>query len=98
MRLKIDISIPNWSKWLAGGIGIGVVLGVGAVVLAQAVSVPNTFTDGDSLSAAKMNANFAALASAINNPDPICPRGYTQDTSATGIVLCKKGADEVVKV
>lgn len=32
MRLKIDIDIPNWTKWLAGGIGIGVVLGVGAVV------------------------------------------------------------------
>jgi formylglycine-generating enzyme required for sulfatase activity len=98
MRLRVDLEIPNWTKWLAGGIGIGVVLGVGAVVLAQAASVPNTFADGDTLSAAKMNANFAALASAINNPDPTCPRGYTQDASATGIVLCKKGVDEVVKV
>jgi formylglycine-generating enzyme required for sulfatase activity len=98
MRLKIDIEIPNWTKWLAGGIAIGAVLGAGAVVLADAVNVPNTFTDGDTLSAAKMNANSAALASAINNPDPTCPRGYTQDASATGIVLCKKGVDEVVKV
>lgn len=62
-----------------------------------------------------MNANFKALADAVNalqatvdaqqltiaalqdgNRD--CPTGYARDATATTIVLCKKGPDEVVKV
>jgi hypothetical protein len=34
-------------------------------------------------------------------PGPVitpCPEGYTQDTSASSITLCKKGSDEVVRV
>jgi hypothetical protein len=29
MRIKIDIEIPNWSKWLVAGIAIGILLGRG---------------------------------------------------------------------
>jgi hypothetical protein len=66
MRITIDVKIPNWTKWLVAGIAIGIFLSGGAVVLAGAVSVPNTFASGDTLSAAKINDNFKALQDGIN--------------------------------
>jgi len=67
MRLKIDLEIPQWTKWLAGGIVICVVLGVGASrVFADTVSVTNVWKAGDTLKADDINKNFADLQAAIN--------------------------------
>jgi len=43
----------------------------------------------------KMKQELADLKNQKGTGD--CPPGYTQDTSATGITLCKRGADEMVK-
>src|SRR6185503_7301258 len=40
---------------------------------------------------------YAKYADAVN-PDPDCPVGYARDTTSMTYVMCKKGADEVVKV
>ncbi|MBI5545831.1 MAG: SUMF1/EgtB/PvdO family nonheme iron enzyme [Deltaproteobacteria bacterium] len=119
--------LPLWLRWTAMAAGVPAFLAVGAVVFAN-VTV-TSFNAGDPLSAAAVNANFNALAGAINslqttvatqqqtitdlqtsntaltseiaalqNADPDCPSGYTKDPSATDIVLCKKGVDEVVKI
>lgn len=49
------------------GLALGVAAGTGAAV--YAVTLPNTFSDGQTASAAAVNANFQALADAING----CP-------------------------
>lgn len=100
IKIDIDFELPRWAKRTLVFVGVPatILLGVSALLRADPVSVPNTFADGETLSASKMNANFAALRDAINDPDPACPKGYTRDTTATTIVLCKKGVDEVVKV
>jgi formylglycine-generating enzyme required for sulfatase activity len=100
MRIRIDIEIPQWTKWLTSGIAIGVVLGVGAArVYADTVSVKTDWKTDDTLLATDLNANFANLKAAVDQlKHPSCPEDYTQDTTAGGIVLCKKGVDEVVKV
>lgn len=46
------------------GLVLGVVAGTGATV--YAVTIPNTFTDGQTASAAAVNANFQALKDAID--------------------------------
>lgn len=46
------------------GLALGVVAGTGAAV--YAVTIPNTFTDGQTASAAAVNANFQALKDAID--------------------------------
>jgi formylglycine-generating enzyme required for sulfatase activity len=99
MRLKIDLEIPKWTRWLAGGIAIGLALGLGAWRVYAAVSVKTNWQPGDTLKSADINSNFQALQDAINalkNPD--CPEGYTHDTTSTAFVLCTKGVDQIVKV
>lgn len=39
---------------------------------------------------------YARYADRVGTPD--CPTGYERDGSATGIILCRKGQDEVVRV
>ena len=75
-------------------------LGVGASrVYAGTVSVTSVWKKGDTLKADDINKNFADILAAINNlKHPDCPEDYTRDTTVTAFVLCKKGADEVVKV
>lgn len=59
MRLKIDIEIPNWTKWLVGGIVLGIIVGlVGARVYADTISIKTNFANGETLSATDMNTNF----------------------------------------
>lgn len=100
MRLKIDLEIPQWSKWLTAGIAIGLTLGLGAWrVYAATISVKTNWQPGDTLKAVDINSNFQALQDAINGiTHPNCPEDYTQDTTATTFVLCKRGTDEVVRV
>lgn len=45
-----------------------------------------------------LTARIAALEARLAMTDGDCPPGYTQDASATGIVLCRNGADEMIKV
>jgi hypothetical protein len=71
MKIKVytvDVVFPRWSKRVAalGAISAAVALAVVAAVRAAPASVPNTFADGDTLSATKMNANFSALASQLD--------------------------------
>lgn len=39
---------------------------------------------------------YARYADRVGTPD--CPTGYDRDSSATGIILCRRGQDEVVRV
>lgn len=100
MRIKIDLAVPQWTKWLAAGMAMGTVLGVGAArVYAGTVTVKTNWASGDTLTAADLNTNFANLQAAVNQlKQPTCPEDYVQDTTVTAFTLCKKGVDEVVKV
>jgi len=66
MKIKIvtvDFEIPRRTKRIALMVGVpALVIGGSAIAVA---SVPNTFKDGDVLSADKMNQNFADLDSRI---------------------------------
>jgi len=66
----IDLRFPRWARspLVYGGIP-ALLLAAGVIVHAAPVSVPNTFSAGDTLSAAKLNANFKALQDAINGHD-----------------------------
>jgi hypothetical protein len=102
MQIKvyvIDVRVPRWARRAAiyGGVPAAVMLGASALVWAD-VTLPHTFTAGETLTAANLNASFEALRDAINDPDPPCPRGYTYDGSSPPYVVCTRGADEVVKV
>jgi len=66
MRLKIDIEIPQWTRWLVGGIAIGLALGLGAWRVYAAVSVKTNWQPGDTLKSADINSNFQTLQDAIN--------------------------------
>ncbi|GEM83722.1 MAG: hypothetical protein KatS3mg074_408 [Meiothermus sp.] len=67
---------------------------------AMAVTIPNTFTSGEALSAAKLNANFAALKTAVdaleaavpgkqNRISGTCSEGrYIRSVNADGTVVC----------
>jgi hypothetical protein len=99
MRIRIDLEVPQWTKWLVSGIAIGLVLGVGAArVYADTVSVKTWATD-EVLTADDLNTTIGNLKAAVDRPKhPMCPEDYVQDTTVTGIVLCNRGVDEVVKV
>jgi len=67
MRFKIDVEIPQWTKWMVGGIAIGLALGLGAWrVYAATVSVKTNWQPGDTLKSADINANFQTLQDALN--------------------------------
>jgi formylglycine-generating enzyme required for sulfatase activity len=99
--------VPNWTRWIAVGLVAGVALGYGiANVRADTVAVTTTWNKGDVLTADALNKNFQDLQNAINAQQvainvlnsPDCPVGYLRDTTVATTVLCKKGADEVVRV
>jgi len=100
MKIRIDLNVPGWTKWLVSGIGIGFVLGVGgARVYADTVDVKTDWQPGDTLTASDLNTSFAHLKAAIDQLKyPDCPEDYTRDTAVDDRVLCKQGPDEVVKV
>lgn len=70
MRLKFDFEIPNWTKWVVGACAAGLVLGAGAIGLAEVVSVPNKFENGMMLSADSLNENFKVLENGLNEASP----------------------------
>lgn len=73
------------------GLALGVAAGTGAAV--YAVTIPNTFSDGQTASAAAVNANFQALADAING----CPSDMARvgasciDTAASYVTTATEG-------
>lgn len=74
MKIKVymlDVQFPRWLKRMGifGGIPVAILLGLVHYLRAD-VAVPNTFADGDTLSAVKMNANFKTLQDAINQATP----------------------------
>ena len=44
------------------------------------------------------NTALRAQIAVLQDPDPKCLPGYTQDATVTGYTVCKKGVDEMVKV
>ncbi len=55
MRIRFEIEIPNWTRWIAAGLIVGIGLGYGmAVVRADPVSV-KTWNSGDALTAAALS-------------------------------------------
>jgi microcystin-dependent protein len=70
MKVKvyaIDVQIPRWLRRAVvfGAVPAAVLLGAVHYLRAD-VAVPNTFADNDTLSATRMNANFATLQSGMN--------------------------------
>jgi len=70
MQMKvytIDIQLPRWLKRASvfGIVPAAALLGVVHYLRAD-VTVPNSFSDGDTLSAKKVNDNFNALSTGIN--------------------------------
>jgi hypothetical protein len=59
MHIEIDLPVPRWVRNAALVlVPVAVIVGTTAIVMAK---VPNTFADGDMLSAQKVNDNFNAL-------------------------------------
>jgi hypothetical protein len=63
IHIELDLPIPRWARNVALALApVAVIIATTAIVRA---SVPNMFNDGDTLSAQKMNDNFAALDSRL---------------------------------
>ena len=60
--------------------------------LAVAVTIPNTFTTGTAISSAQMNANFSALATAVNNSN------LSAASSATAVTALSSTAVELLGI
>jgi formylglycine-generating enzyme required for sulfatase activity len=96
MKVTIELAPGTVKRALILGGGL---LMMGAAALALAV--PVTYSEGSVLTAKSLNDNFANVEqrlAALEVNERACPAAYTQDTSITGIVDCKNGDDEVVKV
>jgi formylglycine-generating enzyme required for sulfatase activity len=68
------------------GLSVFVVLGIS--VIGYAVSIPNTFTSGTTISSSQVNANLTALADAINKKDSGCTGNSTNDVMVNVGPLC----------
>lgn len=104
VQYKGELELPRWvgHALLAVAVPGAVFLGARLVARADTTTIPNTLQDGNTLTARQLNDNFAAVTEALNNANTDCPRGYTRVTNEAGFpvgaVLCRKGADDVVKV
>lgn len=112
MKIKIDVDfqVSARAKRLCAAVMAPCVV-LGGIAIASADTPLHVWKDGDPLAADDLNANFGKLderitvleAAPAESAEPACPAGYTKDGSPAspfnpGSVLCKKGADEVVKV
>ena len=62
------------------------VTALGLLVWSAAVTIPNNFADGDIISAAQMNANFAAVKAAVD----------TNESAVAGLQTAQPGAAQVL--
>ena len=84
----------------------GVVFGIVAATVVAAYAVPKwkLMVKGQPARASDVNDVHEYLKQQIDKvkaelaKERDCPPGYTRDSRATGIVLCKRGKDEMVKV
>ncbi len=99
MKLEIEISRRAlYALATASAVGLAAIYGLRAHAEPMP-PVPADVSSGDTLTAAMLNQQLAATRALVNQiGDPKCPLGYTQDTTLTTFVDCKKGSDEVVKV
>lgn len=59
-----------------------------ALVSAQTITVPNTFSPGTAAKADEVNANFQALEDAVNNkPDMLASIGYSITPTVRGVTI-----------
>ncbi len=65
----------------------GAAIFVPALIYAASVTIPNTFSDGETLSAAKLNENFSALANASSIPAGTIV-AFGGSTPPSGWLLC----------
>lgn len=97
----IDFEPPRWVRTALVATPAVLILGTSAFSRADSVSV-STFSDGETLTGKKLTDNLQALANAINNPNPDCPRGYVKIGAAAPFLasstVCSKSGDEAVKV
>jgi hypothetical protein len=106
MRVRIDVEIPNWTRWVVASAAMVLALGYGLVALCAAPLAVKVWQTDDLLTAADLNQSFGEIKGAVDRQqialDTLaatdCPIGYTRDALAASMVLCKKGPDEVVRV
>ncbi len=95
MKIKLyvfDFEIPARVKRIGLLIGIpAVILGVSAVAVAN---VPNSFADGDLLSAAKMNDNFKALDDRLTKTE-VYTNPQTMEQYSTNGGVCGQSATAI---
>jgi len=85
MKIKIvvvDLELSRRAKRAGAAVAV-VLLAVGAGAVAYA-SVPKTWTDGETLNAADLNANFAALSAALERPNVYKEQSAGVTTSGDG--------------
>ncbi len=63
-------------------VGLLTIVFLGIAVISYAVTIPNNFSNGQTISSGAVNQNFQALADAINTGDVTCPSGMVRSGSA----------------
>lgn len=85
MKMKIvviDLELSRRTKRLAAAAVVAAIaIGAGAIAYA---SVPHTWNDGDTLNAADLNANFAALSDRLDRPNIYKEQNANVATSGDG--------------